>query len=84
MTEASIIPASFDLHEQAGESFHSFNQGKSIPCLFIEANTEGWKTVTPATAVKALQDKIDVEDSLRSLKEPKGIDLQDFRRQLDV
>ena len=84
MTEASIIPVSFDLQEQAGESFHSFNQGKSIPSLFVEANSEGWKTVTSATAAKALQDKIDVEDSLRSLKEPKGVDLQDFRRQLDV
>lgn len=85
MTEASIIPASFDLHERIGESFHSFNQGKSIPSLFVDANCQGWKTiVTSVAAVEALQDKIDVEDSLQSLKEAKGISLEDFERQLGV
>jgi hypothetical protein len=84
MTEASIIPASFDLHERIGESFHSFNQGKSIPSLFIDAVREGWKNITSVAAIEALQDKIDVEDSLQSLKEAKGISLQDFERQLGV
>jgi len=84
MTEASIIPASFDLHEQADDSFHSFNQSGFIPSLVVYANHEGWKNVTSVAAVEALQDKIDVEDSLQSLEEAKGVNLQDFKRQLGV
>jgi hypothetical protein len=85
MTEATIIPAAFEeLRGQGGESFHSFNQGESIPSLFIDAVREGWKSITSAAAIEALQDEIDVEDSLKSLKEARGISLEDFERQLGV
>lgn len=85
MTETTIILASVKMHEEITGSFDSFNQGKSIPSsLFIDAVREGWKKITSTTAVEALQDKIDVEDSLQSLKEAKGISLQDFERELGV
>jgi len=84
MTESSIVPGSFKLIEQKDESFHSFNQGESVVSMFVDSSRDGWKTVVYEAAVEALQDQIDVEDSLKSLKESEGVSLQDFRQELGV
>ena len=84
MTEASIVPGSFKLIEQEDESFHSFNQGEPVASMFVDSSREGWKVELFEAAVEALQDKIDVEDSLKSLKESEGVSLQDFRQELGV
>jgi len=84
MTESSIVPGRFDLLEQADESFQSFNQGEPIVSMYVVASREGWKSVTYGAAIERLQDKVDVEDSIKSLTEDKGISLQDFRRELGV
>jgi hypothetical protein len=84
MTESSIVPGSFKLIDQEDESFYSFNQGEPVASMFVDASREGWKTVVYEAAVEALQNKIDIEDSLKSLKESEGVSLQDYRQELGV
>jgi hypothetical protein len=80
MVPARFVPANYCMFEPADEFFYSSSQAEYVPSLFVSATQEaGWNTV-----VFMSKDRIDVEDSLKSLSETEGIDLEDFKRELGI
>jgi len=55
--------------------------------IFVKKNNKPAFALVPITDVEvlqALENKIDIEDALKSLKEPGSISLEDFKRQLGI
>ena len=84
MTEATAKPAEYTEFSQPEDGFHSFNVGHPIPSQYLEATRAGWKVTVPQEHGEDAEQKADVQDSLEALKEEKGVDLGDFRRELGV
>jgi len=59
----------------AGERIYIKKNGKPVFAMVSIADAE---------ALEALEDKIDMEDALKSLKEPGSIRLKDFKKKLGI
>ena len=84
MTEATAKPAEYTELVQQGDSFHSFNMGHCEPSQYVDAQCAGWKLTIHGQHDQNSEDEADIQDSLEALKESKGVDLEDFRRELGV
>jgi len=84
MTEATTIPAHYERFTQCVDSFQSFNAGDSIPASFVDAAKAGWTVVYGTVNVEDTECCADIQDSLKSLEEGKGISLEDLRGELGV
>ena len=84
MVEANSVPSDYCVFSRASEDFYAFNQAEFVPCQFISAAQEGWVTTIPDDTIELLQDRADIEDSVRALNEPRGVELNELKRELGM
>ncbi len=86
MAKASCAPTEYQsFGQEATSGFFSSGRAEPVPSVFCFATSEsGWRLTRYKTAGQGAEDEADIQDSLEALKEPRGISLDDLKRDLDV